>query len=89
MAGARSQDTFIQSADNHSNSSQPQGRDLGQQCRSKPDSHSACLVRGADRQEVVISVRRAGTVWYFESTEEEERGASGKTSWRRWDSKDE
>lgn len=46
-------------------------------------------MRGADRQEVVISVRRAGTVWYFESTEEEERGASGKTSWRRWDSKDE
>lgn len=30
-------------------------------------------MRGADRQEVVISVRSAGTVWCFESTQEEER----------------
>ena len=30
-------------------------------------------MRGADRQEAVISVRSARTVWYFESTEEEQR----------------
>jgi len=30
-------------------------------------------LRGADRQEAVISVRSAGTGWCFESAQEEER----------------
>lgn len=56
VAGSKSQDAFIHSADKSLKWSPATGLEIlgGSKCRSKPDSHSACLVRDAGRRGVVI-----------------------------------